>query len=55
MGNTTNILCPRFKELFNFKCDFDSPFNKLRDTATLQLKRNLFGNLELATGFGSQN
>ena len=34
MGNEPNILCPRCKELFNFKCNLVSHFNMLRDTAT---------------------
>ena len=32
MGNAPNILCLRCKELFNFKCNLVSCFNKLRNT-----------------------
>ena len=34
MDNAPNILCPRCKELFKFKRNLVSCFNKFRDTAT---------------------
>ena len=42
MGNAPNILCPRCKELFNFKYNLVSCYNKLKDTATELSSKEIF-------------
>ena len=42
MPNAPNILCPRCKELFKFKCKLVSHFNKLKDTATELISKGTF-------------
>ena len=48
MGNVPNILCPRCKNLFNFKCNVKCNFKyKSLYYCWTELKRNLFEDLEL--------
>ena len=48
MDNAPNIMCPRCKELFNFKCNFVSHFIKIRFTTTELSSKKPFEDLGLS-------